>query len=188
MCNSQVLPRTAMTGLQWRWPKACQAEARLWNRMENEADRNTADATFWTEKGKMFLKSNKDTLWYKSIYTFKNHIAISLICISIHGWKRLDRSTQNIKTGYGRITVFFSFSQYPISIFYYKRKWLLKGTDMIVKGKERQGCHKYITDFWSIYREKKQCHKLKGKFGTALSSNLDSVNQIRNASKFWERE
>lgn len=46
--------------------------------------------------------------------------------------------------------VFFSFSQYSISIFYYKRKWLLKGTDMIVKGKERQGCHKYITDFGSI--------------------------------------
>lgn len=53
--------------------------------MENEADRNTADEAFWTEKGKMFLKSNKDTLWYKSIYMFKNHIAISLICISIHG-------------------------------------------------------------------------------------------------------
>ena len=29
--------------------------------MENEPDKNTADETFWTEKRKTFLKSNKDT-------------------------------------------------------------------------------------------------------------------------------
>ena len=29
--------------------------------MENDPDKNTADETFWTEKRKTFLKSNKDT-------------------------------------------------------------------------------------------------------------------------------
>lgn len=53
--------------------------------MENGADKNNADEIFWTEKGKTFLKSNKDTLWYKSTYMFKIHIAISLIYISIYG-------------------------------------------------------------------------------------------------------
>lgn len=75
--------------------------------MENEADKNNADETFWTEKGKTFLKSNKDTLWYKSTYMFKNHIAISLIYLSIY--INMDEKVQTDKHKILRLVMEFFF-------------------------------------------------------------------------------